>query len=384
MLILKIILWASLVGIAYTYLGYPLIVTALARLRPRPHTTADIEPSVSILVAAYNEEACIAAKIENSLALNYPQDKLELVVVTDGSTDRTPEIVRSFASRGVRLLHQPERQGKPAAVERAFPLTRGEIVLFSDANCFFAPDAVRGLVRHFADPAVGGASGAKRVLDEGETPSGKGEGLYWRYESYLKECDSVVGSVMGAPGEVWAARRVAYVSPGPNAIIDDFVASLRLVEGGWRLVFDPDVLAYERSTENLRGEWIRRTRMAAGGWQAFFMLRGMRRHPSLLARFQYLSHRMLRWMVTPSLFVLALAANLALVIAQPTPLYCALLAAQAACYLLALAGWIAACRGRRPGWLMAPLYVVMLNAAALVGGWRYLTGRQSAVWRKAR
>jgi len=382
--ILQAILWASLAGIAYTYVGYPLIIAALARLRPRPHATADIEPTVSVLVAAYNEEACIAQKIDNTLALDYPEDKLELVVVTDGSTDRTPDIVRSFASDRVRLLHQPERRGKPAAVERAFPHTRGEIVLFSDANCFFTRDVARRLVRHFADPTVGGVSGAKRLLDEGETPSGKGEGLYWRYESYLKACDSAVSSAMGAPGEVWAARRAAYVSPGPDAIIDDFVASLRLVEGGWRLIFDPEALAYERSSADLRGEWIRRTRMAAGGWQAFAKLRGMRRHPSMLVRFQYLSHRMLRWMVTPSLFVLALAANVPLVAMRAGAVYDAALAVQVAGYGLAAAGWAAARWGSRPGWLMAPLYVGMLNAAALVGGWRYLTGRQSAVWKKAR
>lgn len=382
--ILEAILWTSLAGIAYTYVGYPLIIATLARLRPRPHITADVEPTISVLVAAYDEEVCIADKIENALALDYPRDKLELIVVTDGSTDRTPDIVRSFASQGVRLLHEPERRGKPAAVERAFPFTRGEIVLFSDANSFFSRDALRRIVRHFADPAVGGASGAKRMLDVRETASGVGEGLYWRYESCLKAWDSAVGSVMGAPGEVWAVRREAYVPPGEGVILDDFVASLRLVEGGWRLVFDREVSAYERSSASLRGEWIRRTRNAAGGWQAFFRLPRMRRHPSLLVRFQYLSHRMLRWMVTPSLFVLALAANAVVVAMRPGPFYDALLAGQGALYLLALAGWVAAGRGYRPGWLMAPLYLVMLNAAALVGGWRYLVGRQTAVWRKAR
>ncbi|HHX45097.1 MAG TPA: glycosyltransferase family 2 protein [Chloroflexi bacterium] len=382
--ILQAILWASLAGIAYTYVGYPLIIAALARLRPRPHATADIEPTVSVLVAAYNEEACIAQKIDNTLALDYPEDKLELVIVTDGSNDRTPDIVRSFASPRVRLLHEVERRGKSAAIARAFPATRGEIVLFSDANCFLERNGVRRLVRHFADPAVGGASGAKRMLDEGETPSGKGEGLYWRYESFLKACDSAVSSAMGAPGEVWAVRREAFVPPEEGVILDDFVASLRLVEAGWRLIFDPQALAFERSSASLRGEWVRRTRNAAGGWQAWTLLPGMRSHPSRLVRFQYLSHRMLRWMVTPSLFVLALATCVALGILRAGPLYDALLAAQIIGYGGALAGWVAARRGHRPGWLMAPLYVVMLNAAALVGGLRHLTGRQSAVWQKAR
>ena len=376
-----VVFWVSLVGIAYTYVGYAIIIALLARWRSRPVTKSDITPTVTILVAAYNEEDCIGTKIENSLALDYPADKLEVVVVTDGSTDRTNEFVASYAERNVRLLHEPGRLGKPAALIRAFPLTDGEIVVFSDANSYFPEGSLRKLVRNFADPEVGGVGGAKRMLREGEGITGRGESLYWRYESYLKACDSAVTSVIGVPGEIWAARRSAYVASDPDSYIEDFVASLRMVEAGWRVVFEPDALAFEEASPSLRAEWTRRTRMAAGGWQSFFQLPGMLRHENGLLTFQYISHRMLRWMVTPSLCLLLFLANLGLIW---SPVYASMLGVQLAFYALAGLGWFLAWRGRRAGWVAAPFYVCMLNAAALAGGWRFLRGRQSVVWDKAR
>jgi cellulose synthase/poly-beta-1,6-N-acetylglucosamine synthase-like glycosyltransferase len=375
--------WIAVIGILYTYVGYGLIMAALARRRARPVRAGDITPSVTVLVAAYNEEDCIAAKIENTLALDYPTDRLELLVVTDGSTDRTGEIVQRYARQyaNVRLLHEPERRGKVGALRRAFPLTTGEVVVFSDANSYFCPETVRRLVRPFADPTVGGASGAKRMLAQGDATAGEGEGLYWRYETWLKRNDSAVSSVMGVPGEIWAARREAYIPPDPDTLLDDFVASLRMVAAGWRVVFVPDVYASEEASPSLAAEFARRARNAAGGWQAFFKLPGMLRHPNKLITFQYLSHRMLRWMVTPTLFVLALLANICL---AARPFYALTLACQIAFYLLASVGWWLTAKGRRVRWLLAPFYIVLLNAAALAGGWRYLTGRQSVVWRKVR
>jgi cellulose synthase/poly-beta-1,6-N-acetylglucosamine synthase-like glycosyltransferase len=267
------------------------------------------------------------------------------------------------------------------ALIRGFPQAQGEVVVFSDANSYFQKDTLRKLVRNLADPEVGGASGAKRMLSQGDTIAREGEGLYWRYESYLKSCDSAVSSVMGVPGEVWAARRNAYVPPDPDTLLDDFVSSLRMVEAGWRVVFEPEAIAYEDASPSLRAEWLRRSRNAAGGWQAFFKLPGMLHHQDRLVTFQYLSHRMLRWMVTPELFVLVLLSNLALI---PSPFYAASLAAQTVFYLAAGLGWLLAARGRRVRWLLAPFYVCLLNAAALVGGWRFVFRKQSVVWRKVR
>lgn len=376
-----VIFWVSLVGILYTYVGYAILITLLARWRARPVKKGDSTPTVTMLVAAYNEEECIGRKVENTLALDYPQDKLELLVITDGSTDGTNAVVSSYASRNVRLLYQPERQGKVGALIRGFPQAQGEVVIFSDANSYFQPDTLRKLVRNFADPEVGGASGAKRMLSRGDIVAREGEGLYWRYESYLKACDSAVSSVMGVPGEIWAARRSAYIPPDPDTLLDDFVASLRMVEAGWRVVFEPEAVAYEDASPSLRAEWQRRSRNAAGGWQAFFKLPGLLRHPSKLITFQYLSHRMARWMVTPELFILLLLSNLALL---RQPFYLSAFALQMALYLLAGLGWLLAARGRRVRWLLAPFYIGLLNAAALVGGWRFLFGKQSVVWRKVR
>jgi biofilm PGA synthesis N-glycosyltransferase PgaC len=209
----------------------------------------------------------------------------------------------------------------------------------------------------------------------------QGKGLYWRYESYLKACDSAVSSVMGVPGEIWAVRREAYIPPEPNTILDDFVASLRLVQAGWRVVFDPQAVATEEASPSLRAEWARRARNAAGGWQAFFQLPGMLRHPRKLVTWQYLSHRMLRWMVTPELFILLLLANVGLL---NVPFYRLTLFLQLLFYLAACLGWILSARGVRVRLLVLPFYVCLLNAAALAGGWRFLRGKQSVVWRKVR
>ena len=383
--------WLALVGILYTYVGYPVVIALLARWRRRPVRSAPITPTVTLLIAAYNEEACIAEKLDNSLALDYPADRLEIAVVADGSNDRTCEIVQGYVERSaeggppVRLLWESERRGKPAALIRAIPLTQGEIIVFSDANSYFPGDALHKLVRHFADPEVGGASGAKRVGAQAQGGAAShGEGLYWRYEAFIKACESAVSSVMGVPGEIWAARRAAYVNSEANSLIEDFVASLRMVAAGWRIVYEPEAYAYEEGSASLRAEWIRRTRMAAGGWQSFFQLPGMLRHPRKLLTWQYLSHRMLRWMVTPSLFVLLLLVNLPL---AREPFYMVTLAAQGLFYILAGLGWLLGGghrKGRLPGWLLAPFYVCFLNAVALAGGWRYLRGKQSVVWRKAR
>ena len=383
-----IVFWISLIGIVYTYVGYGLFITLLARWRTRPVKEKDITPTVTMLVAAYNEEDCIADKIENTLALDYPREKLELVVVTDGSTDRTNEIVASYAGQNVQLDYEPERRGKVGALIRAFRLVKGEIVVFSDANSTFQVGTLRKLVRHFADPEVGGVGGAKRMIDEGETVAGQGEGIYWQYESYLKTCDSAVSSVMGVPGEIWAARRSAYVPPDPDTMLDDFVASLSMVERGWRVLFERQALAYEEASPNLRAEWKRRSRNAAGGWQAFFKLPGMLHHKSKLVTFQYISHRLLRWMVTPELLVLLFFANIGLLTLGGrqtcSRFYAYTLVAQLAFYAISGLGWLLAARGRHLHWLLAPFYICMLNAAALAGGWRFLRGKQPVAWDKVR
>lgn len=376
--IVQSLFWLSVAVIAYTYAGYPLLLACLTRLRPLPEHDEATLPTLDILIAAYNEAGWIADKVRNCLALDYPSGRLTVTVVTDGSTDATPDLVRGMASESIRLLHQPERQGKGAALARALPYLQGEIVLFTDANCRLAPGTARQMVRHFTHPRVGGVSGAKRVSrpDRGMD----GEGLYWRYENWLKTLDSRFGSVMGAPGEIWAARLAAYQVPPPDIVLDDFYASMDLVARGWRLVFEPRALSVEEPSPTLSADWERRTRNAAGGYQAVFRLKQVWRAGARTV-FQYVSHRVLRWIVTPALLALLPLWTLLLL---PQPLFAAILAVEGFFALAALAGWALAVRGKRAGWLALPLHVALLNASALAGGLRYLRGRTTVLWPKVR
>lgn len=386
-----ILFWGAGAILLYTYALYPIAVALLARVRPRPTRQGEITPHVTVLIAACNEERDIARKIENTLALDYPTDRFDLLIVTDGSTDRTAEIVASYAAINphVRLLHQPERRGKAAALRRAWESIAAEAVLFTDANCTLPPDALWAMARHLADPSVGGVSGAKRFA-KGGSATGQGEGLYWRYEAFLKRCDGAVGSVMGVPGEVWLVRREAYTPPEEDALLDDFIASMRMVAAGWRIVYEPRALAEEPPSPSLGAEWERRVRNAAGGWQAVFRLKEVW-HARPFILWQYVSHRVLRWLITPALIPLFFVGNLILLRESVAPnsfyLWCAL--AQGAAWLGGIVGGVLAWGGRNVSnrlgrWAVAIFYALMLHAAALAGGWRYVTGRQTVLWRQVR
>ena len=378
---LIVIFWLSVVIIGYAYVGYPLLVTILARFFTRPVRRSRITPPATLLIAAYNEESWIAAKLENALGLDYPAENLHIVVVTDGSDDGTTGIVSGYADRGVRLLHKPERKGKAAALNRAVPLTGAEIIVFSDANTFFRKDALRNLMRNFADPRVGCVAGRKGIQPHPTAGVSAGESLYWRYENHLKRCDSAIGSVMGAPGEIFAIRREAWDPLEEDLLIEDFVLSLRVVEKGWRAVYDQEAVTWEEGTSNLRGEWLRRTRIAAGGIQSFFRLPGLLHPRQGLNAFQYISHRMLRWVLTPGLFVVLLLSNAGLVC---LPVYRYVLSLQLLFYALALIGFLRIRGGRTADVCRVPFYVSLLNAAALVGAYRYVRGKQPVTWRKGR
>ena len=370
--LIEVLFWVAVRMILFTYFGYPLLISLLARYRPRPNHQEDIEPSVTLIVPAYNEEAVIAAKIENSLALDYPKDKLTILIAADGSDDQTVAIAGRYPE--VQVAFQPKRSGKAAAVNRIMPAVSSEIVLFSDANTLFAPGTLRAMVRHFADPAVGGVTGEKRV-------QGGGEGLYWRYESYLKARDSQVSSVMGAAGEIFALRRQAFRPPEEDSIIEDFVLSMRLVADGWRVIYEPEALAYEPPSPSLAADWDRRTRIAAGGFQSMARLPEMLDPRRGLVVWQYLCHRVLRWAVAPFLLPAVLVLNLLL---WPKRFYRLLLLGQTVFYGLGLLGFIQTRRGRSSGLPYTIFYFLLANAAAIAGFQRYIRGRQPVTWRKVR
>lgn len=370
--ILKISFWLSVGTIIYTFLGYPLLISLVARWRGKPVAKRPITPTVTVVIPAYNEEAVIGSKIENSLALDYPRDRLQIMVVADGSDDQTTLIADRYPEISVKYL--PERRGKAAAINRVVPEIESEILVFTDANTIIQPGALRALVANFADPSVGGVAGEKRV-------SGGGEGLYWRYESYLKTQDSAVSSVMGAAGELFAVRRAAFQATEEDAIIEDFMLSLRMVAAGWRVVYEPGAVAEEPASPGLLDDWRRRTRIAAGGIQSICRLPELVDPRRGWVSWQYLSHRVLRWAVTPFLLPIAYSLNLAM---RRQKVYGLLLAGQTLFYGLGIVGGGRAVRGRRGGLSGAVFYFCLANLAAIVGAGRYATGRQPVTWQKAR
>ncbi|MNR75383.1 Poly-beta-1,6-N-acetyl-D-glucosamine synthase [compost metagenome] len=370
--------WVALVGIAYPYMGYAAAIWLIARFRQDPYLMSDRLPTVTVLVAAYNEEDVIARKILNSLALDYPKEKLEILVVTDGCTDETDAVIRRYEDQGVRLLSRSQRQGKVNALNAAIPLAKGEIVVCSDANAFFDPQNLKLLVRHFGDPRVALVAGEKRIRDDGKAVSA-GEGLYWRYESFLKQLDSSVSTALGATGEIFAIRRERFEPLPADAVIEDFVLSMRYVMQGLRVVYEPAAVSWEDASPSFREEFKRKVRIIAGGWQSVIWLRPLLSPRYGLVAFQYLSHRVLRWMVVPFLLPLALLSNVML--AQEA-FYAVLLAVQVTLYAAAAIGYYLQQRGIRWKPFYIPFYFVFLNVAALVGAYRYLTGRQPVTWEK--
>jgi cellulose synthase/poly-beta-1,6-N-acetylglucosamine synthase-like glycosyltransferase len=376
--ILEIPFWCLLALVGYTYVGYGLLITLLARVIPRAIKSGNELPTITLLIAAYNEQEIIADKIRNSLKLDYPRDRLELVVVADGSDDRTAEIAGDFAADGVRCLHIRPRHGKMAALRRALALTEGEVVVFSDANTWLEPGALRYLVAPFADPSVGCVAGEKRV--QSAAGEGSGEGLYWRYESYLKSMDSRVHSVTGAAGELFAARRAVLELPPDSALLDDFMISMLVARQGYRVVYEPSARAIETASPSLADDFERRARIGCGGFQSMWWLRGLLNPRHGLLWFQYVSHRVLRWAVAPLALPLLVVLNILLLSRWR---YRVLLALQLTFYALAAIGLSAATRGKRPKLLLTPGYFVLMNGATLMGLFRYVTRTQPAAWRKA-
>jgi cellulose synthase/poly-beta-1,6-N-acetylglucosamine synthase-like glycosyltransferase len=373
------VFWLSGLAVVYTFGGYALLLTILARLAHRPVRAAPITPAVTLIISAYDEEAVIAEKLDNALKVDYPRELLEIIVAADGSNDRTCEIVRQYVSRGIRLLHQPERRGKIAAMNRAAPFASGEVLVFSDADAMMQPQSIRALVANLADPQVACVGGVKRIRRDASVQA-QGESAYWRYEAYLKKLDSTVNTAIGAIGELFAIRRELWRPMDADLLIEDFVVTMRLVERGWRVVYEPNAITWENASPSLRGEWRRRVRIAAGGFQAIGRLKGMLNPLRGFAAIQYISHKVLRWL-SPFFMLAALIANLGLL---HLTFYRWLFIAQIAFYALALLGFVLLQFRIRVWLLQIPFYFCFANATMLAGFWRYITGAQPVTWQKAR
>jgi cellulose synthase/poly-beta-1,6-N-acetylglucosamine synthase-like glycosyltransferase len=382
-MILSISLTLLCVGfIGFHFFGYPLLLWSLARSRPRPVKQAPIEPAVSLIILAYNEETVIADKIKNSLDLKYPRERLEIIVVTDGSEDATPGIVEKFRPEGVTLLHSPERKGKGAAINRGVQAASGDILVFSDANAIYSADTIEKLARNFNDPEVGAVSGRKTVVQT-QAAITQSEGFYWRYESAIKRMESLISSTVGVVGEMMSIRRELFRPIPPSVINDDFCLMHTVLRQGYRVIYEPDAVCWEVSAQNMKDENVRRRRINAGRFQVLF-------RPDLwpwnqpLVLFQLISHKFLR-LLLPQFMLGAWLGNLA-VLAMPSPpgAMVWLFIAQCLFYGCALLGWLGERKGRR--WKI-PAIVYYITSGALTsldGLTRYLTGKQTVLWEKAR
>lgn len=378
------VVWISFGILAYHYLLYPMLVLSLVRIAPNRHTyntklNGDL-PSVSLIVAAYNEEKVIVRKIENSLALNYPQELLQIIVVSDGSNDGTSAIVKQYTGQGVVSMHEPARRGKTAALNRSVLAARGDIILFSDANNDYNPDAVRALVRHFDDPSVGGVCGIKRIREARDRESSEGDSLYWRYESAIKLAESKLGSITNGDGEIFAVRRLLYQPMDETVINDDAELTLHIIQKGYRVLYEPEAESYEYASIDIRDDFYVKVRMVAGGFQTIARHASFLLPPRSWFTLAFFSHKVLRW--TAPLFLIAMLVTCLALAAEP--LYAAILAMQLGFYGLATAGWLMRGRTHLPTIIYVPFYFCAMNTAAFFGLLRYLRRNQQVQWQKAK
>jgi cellulose synthase/poly-beta-1,6-N-acetylglucosamine synthase-like glycosyltransferase len=378
----RLLFWSAAGLLAYTYLLFPLLVLLRAALRSRRYDSGEITPTVTLVISAHNEAASIDAKLENLLSLDYPEDRLEVVIASDGSDDGTDELVRGYAERGVRLVSLP-RVGKAAALNTAVAEAEGEVLVFSDANSIYAPDALRALVRPFADPSVGGVAGDQRYRSrDGGDAIASGEQRYWDFDRLLKVAESRAGSTISATGAIYAVRRSLFRSVPPG-VTDDFFTSTGAIAQGYRLVFAADAVAYEPVAQTSEVEWGRKVRVMTRGLRGVLMRRELldaRRHGFYAV--QLLTHKLLR---RTMVFPLAVVAGTSPLLWRRGRVYRAATLAQAAVYGLGAGGMLLRDRplGRRKAFML-PAYFCFVNAASLRAVWNVVRGRRIDLWEPQR
>jgi cellulose synthase/poly-beta-1,6-N-acetylglucosamine synthase-like glycosyltransferase len=370
--------------VAYTYFGYFFAVIVIGKLFNKGVIKKDIEPEVTLLIAAYNEEKGIAKKIENSLSLEYPKNKFRIIVVSDGSTDRTDDIVKSYASSGVELFRVEGRVGKTEARNVAMRKVPGEIIIFSDATTTYQTDIVRKMVRNFADPGVGMVTGHLIYRDDENTQMGTGQKLYWQYESLIKKSQTAIGTLTGSVGCVTAFRKELY-TPLPNNIIEDFTGPLMLVMKGFRVVYEEEALCFEDTTKKAGNEWSMRIRVIRGGMSGMLYARKILNPLQFpVPAFQLVSHKILRWLI-PVFMIVLLVTNFYAVITDPQNIISnVIFLLQMIFYAMALSAYLLEKRGVHSRLLAIPLYFIILNAASFVALIKTLTTNLEATWETQR
>jgi cellulose synthase/poly-beta-1,6-N-acetylglucosamine synthase-like glycosyltransferase len=387
---MKIIFWISLASILYVYFGYPFLLAAFSRFaRKKQYLQAEL-PTVSLIIAAYNEEDVIERKLENSLALNYPAENLEVIVAADGSSDNTQKIVKSFKDRGVVISYQPKRQGKMAAICHAVELARNEILVFSDANNMYEEITFKYLLLPFNDKGIGGTTGSKNVCDDSDQLSAS-EGLYWKYESWIKKNESRLNTCTAAAGESFAMRKSLFDTPPEGIINDDFYLMLTILKRGYKVVYVPEAKSWERVSASEKDEIRRRKRINAGRYQALFHARAWLPWKNPIAIWQILSHKFLRLFV-PLFMIFAFISNAWLAVIEKRDFDFSQLAnpkygfrfffiCQLIFYLLAaLFPLLSEKKGLKA--LYIPAFLVNSNYAALQGLFGFVIGSQNVLWER--
>ncbi|HSD47810.1 MAG TPA: glycosyltransferase family 2 protein [Pyrinomonadaceae bacterium] len=377
----EIIFWIAVAAIAYTYAGYPLLLMILSKLRGKPVVRRQFEPPVTVIIAAYNEERDLAEKLENTLALDYPKDKLEILVTSDCSSDRTDDIVRSFAPRGVRLHRQTERLGKTAAQNAAVEKANGEVLLFSDATTHYRPDVLRLLIPSFADPSVGCVTGNVVYSHDHSSSVSHGTRSYWNYEFLLKKHESAITSLIGVCGCMYAVRKSAYV-PLYNEACSDFLVATTMVRQGLRAVYEPEAVCVEEPNAKAHKELATRVRIIAQTladlWRNRDVLNPFRKG---FYAVQLLSHKVMRYLVPLFLIVVLITSA---VLAFNSLFYAAIFVAQIGFYLAAVASALLIRFGINSRWLALPQYFVITNLACLIALFKLVRGERYVRWEPVR
>lgn len=392
-MIWNLFFWVFFFVLVYTYIGYPLVLYVLTILKKHFYSGTkkkiqDYEPEVCLFVTAYNEKDFVQQKVLNSFQLDYPKEKIQYVWITDGSDDGTPDLLREY--KQLEVYHEPTRRGKMHAMNRGMQFVKAPVVIFSDTNTRLNSKAIREIVACFSNPEVGCVAGEKRIVEkEADVAAAAGEGLYWRFESWVKKMDAELNSAVGAVGELFAIRRELFEEVETDTVLDDFIISLRIAQKGYKIAYTPKAYAEETASLNVKEELKRKIRIAAGGVQTLFRLK------SLLNPFrfgvlswQYFSHKVLRWTLAPASLFLLFAVNGIILINRGsvfiTGFYSLFFLFQLLCYLLALVGWYLENRKLRFKLLFVPYYFVAINYAAIRGIFRYFRGKQPASWEKSK
>ena len=384
---MTIAFWFIFFIIVYAYVGYFAIMWLVSSFFPArdiDKSTNIYEPTVSLIVAAYNEEGVVIKKLANSAEIDYSRNKIEQIWVTDGSTDASVAILS--ANKEIKLLHLPERMGKINAINRAVSFAKNDIIIFSDANSMLSTNVVKEIVSIFSNPKVGCVAGSKQVVNGTVDNQAMGEGLYWEYEALLKKFESKIGSTIGAAGELFAIRRELFEIVEPDTILDDFVIAMRVALKGYYVKYADRALAVEVQSASIVDEMKRKIRISAGGFQTLFRMSQLHNPFKQIGLvFKFYSHKVLRWLVVPFVLPLLLLLNFIIVhFNDYTPsIYLLMLVLQICFYILALAGNFLPKNRFMPRWLFFPYYFLIVNYCQVLGLIRYLNKKQSVKWEKA-